>query len=349
MKPICGSTRGNAQRNCLVVADLSRPNTRILPLLLLADTLRAQGASSIGLIAPYLPYMRQDRAFRRGESVSSRHFAELISSHFDTLLTVDAHLHRYRSLAELYRIPATNLSASALLGAWIAEHIDAPVLFGPDAESRQWVSDTAKTLGCPWRVLEKSRQGDRSVEVHGTIDASLHGRTPVLIDDMISTGTTLIEGSRLLQKARFGKARVLAVHGIFAGDSEARLRAAGPAKSSPAIPSPTRAMRSGSRRCWRNICAQAHHWRARPIPESAKRQFAPASCPQFAAPFSVAACCCPSGIHRSRARPDDPRGSPTPPATGHDAYHRPRTPCRHRSGRHPRLQYRPGHSSAGPC
>lgn len=216
-----------AQHDCLVVADLSRPNTRILPLLLLAATLRVQGASRIGLIAPYLPYMRQDRAFQRGESVSSRHFAELISSHFDTLLTVDAHLHRYRSLTDLYRIPAVNLSASRLLGAWIAEHIRAPVLFGPDAESRQWVADTAKTLGCPWRVLEKSRHGDRVVEVYGAIDASLRGRTPVLIDDMISTGTTLIEGSRLLREAGLGNACVLAVHGIFAGDSEARLHAAG--------------------------------------------------------------------------------------------------------------------------
>ncbi|MBP8926315.1 MAG: ribose-phosphate diphosphokinase [Pseudomonadales bacterium] len=216
-----------AQHDCLVVADLSRPNARILPLLLLAATLRTQGARRIELIAPYLPYMRQDRAFQPGESVSSRHFAELICCHFDTLLTVDAHLHRYRSLADVYRIPATNLSASGLLGAWIAEHIRAPVLFGPDAESRQWVEDAAKTLGCPWRVLAKSRQGDRVVEVRGTIDASLRGRTPVLIDDMISTGTTLIEGSRLLQEAGLGKACVLAVHGIFAGDSEARLRAAG--------------------------------------------------------------------------------------------------------------------------
>ena len=233
-----------AQCDCLVVADLSRPNTRVLPLLLLAATLRAQGAGSIGLIAPYLPYMRQDQAFQRGESISSRHFAELISSHFDTLLTVDAHLHRYRSLSEVYRIPATNLSASGLLGAWVAEHISAPVLFGPDAESRQWVADTAKTLGCPWRVLEKSRQGDRSVEVHGAIDASLRGRTPVLIDDMISTGTTLIEGSRLLQHAGLGKARVLAVHGIFAGDSEARLRAAGVEQivTSDSIPHPSNAL-----------------------------------------------------------------------------------------------------------
>ncbi len=230
--------------DCLVVADLSRANTRILPLLLLAATLRAQGAGSIGLIAPYLPYMRQDRAFRHGESVSSRHFAELISSHFDTLLTVDAHLHRYKTLAELYRIPAANLSASALLGAWIAEHISAPVLFGPDAESRQWVADTAKMLGCPWRVLEKSRQGDRLVEVRGAIDASLRGLTPVLIDDMISTGRTLIEGSRLLQHAGLGKARVLAVHGIFAGDSEARLRAAGVEQivTSDSIPHPSNAL-----------------------------------------------------------------------------------------------------------
>lgn len=212
-----------------VLADLARPNTRVLELLLVAATLRAQGARRVALVAPYLPYMRQDHAFRPGESVSSRHFAALLDAHFDALLTVDAHLHRYAALSELYAIPARNLRAAGLLAQWVREHVDAPLLVGPDSESAQWVSEAARALDCPWLVLEKDRSGDRSVRVRGHIDPAHRERTPVLLDDMIATGRTLIEGCRLLAQAGLRAPQVLAVHGIFVGDAYEALLAAGAA------------------------------------------------------------------------------------------------------------------------
>ena len=213
-----------------VLADLARPNAHVLELLLVAATLRAQGARRVALVAPYLPYMRQDCAFRPGESVSSRHFAALLDAHFDGLLTVDAHLHRYAALDELYAMPARNLTAAGLLAAWVRAQVAAPLLAGPDSESAQWVSEAARALDCPWLVLEKDRSGDRSVRVQGRIDPAYRGRTPVLLDDMISTGRTLVEGCRLLAQAGMRAPLVLAVHGIFAGDAYEALLAAGAAR-----------------------------------------------------------------------------------------------------------------------
>jgi len=210
-----------------VLADLARPNARALELLLVAATLRAQGVRRVTLVAPYLPYMRQDCAFKRGESVSSRHFAALLDAHFDALLTVDAHLHRYATLDELYTIPARNLTAAGLLADWVRAHVAAPLLIGPDTESAQWVSGAARALDCPWLVLEKDRSGDRSVRVRGHIDPVHRDRAPVLLDDMIATGRTLIEGCRLLAEAGMRAPLVLAVHGIFAGDAYEALLAAG--------------------------------------------------------------------------------------------------------------------------
>ena len=66
-------------RSCVVVCDLSHPNVKYLPLIFLLDTLRELGASSVGLIAPYLSYMRQDRRFVEGEAVTSRVFARALS------------------------------------------------------------------------------------------------------------------------------------------------------------------------------------------------------------------------------------------------------------------------------
>jgi len=228
----------------VIIADLSRPDRCTLALLLLCRTLRAQGAARIGLVAPYLPYMRQDRAFNAGESITSRHFAELLSSHIDWLLTVDAHLHRYASLQEIYSIDARNLSAAQPLAQWIGEHVQQPLLVGPDEESAQWVSAAAARLDCPWRVLEKQRSGDRSVRISGRIDEALRGRTPVLVDDMISTGRTLVEGCRVLRDAGMAAPLVVAVHGIFAGDAFEALQQAGAARivSSNSIPHPSNAI-----------------------------------------------------------------------------------------------------------
>jgi ribose-phosphate pyrophosphokinase len=212
-----------------LLADLAHPNRHTLETLLVAATLRAQGARRIGLVAPYLPYMRQDRQFRSGESVTSRHYAALLDARFDWLLTVDAHLHRYASLGEILAIPARNLTASGLLAAWVREHVALPLLVGPDAESAQWTAAAARAAGCPWTNLSKERAGDRRVRVHGAIDAAHRGRTPVLIDDMISTGGTLVDACRVLREAGMPAPVVLAVHGIFAADAHAALVAAGAA------------------------------------------------------------------------------------------------------------------------
>lgn len=213
--------------DAVIVADLARPNPKVLPMLLLADTLRAQGAAAVTLIAPYLPYMRQDRAFNVGESVSSRHFAALLSAHVDRLITVDAHLHRYASLAEIYTVAAQNLSAAHLLGDWVREHVPDPLLIGPDSESGQWVQAAAERAGCPWIVFGKTRTDDRSVRISGSVEPSLRDRVPVLLDDVVSTGTTLAECCALLRAAHMSAPQVLAVHGIFAGESFAALERAG--------------------------------------------------------------------------------------------------------------------------
>lgn len=106
-------------------------------------------------------------------------------------------------------------------------HVAEPLLVGPDAESAQWVGATARRLGCPATVLRKERHGDAEVLVHGAIAPTWRHRTPVLLDDMISTGHTLIEACRLLRAAGLPPPVVLAVHGLFAGPAYAELRAAG--------------------------------------------------------------------------------------------------------------------------
>jgi ribose-phosphate pyrophosphokinase len=212
-----------------LVCSLDRPDGKILPLLFAAETAREFGAARVGLIAPYLSYMRQDRRFKRGEAVTSRCFARLLSGAFDWLATVDPHLHRLGSLSEVYTVPARAVHAAPLIGAWIRETVTDPVLVGPDCESEQWVAAVARAAGAPHLVLGKVRRGDREVEVSVPDIERWRDRTPVLVDDIISTGRTMIETVGQLKRLEMRAAVCIAIHGIFAGDAYRALKAEGAA------------------------------------------------------------------------------------------------------------------------
>lgn len=216
-----------AGRHAIVVANLAEPDLRLTQTLLLAATLRDLGAARVTLVAPYLPYMRQDARFQPGEGVTSRYFAVWIDAHFDALLTIEPHLHRYATLAELYAKPAVALSAAPLLAAWIAAAVEDGFLIGPDAESRRWTEAVAALAKLPCAVLEKVRHGDREVEVGVPPLPGLAGRTPVLVDDMISTGHTLADAARKLIAQGHRPPVVVATHGLFAEGAEELLREAG--------------------------------------------------------------------------------------------------------------------------
>lgn len=200
----------------VILCQLHQPDSKLMPLLLLADTLRDLGARRVGLIAPYLAYMRQDKRFRAGEGVTSHYVARLLSQHLDWLLTVDPHLHRISDLQEIYTIPTRSLTAVEPIAAWIKNNIRQPLVIGPDSESEQWAANVAKLAGCPWEVLQKTRFGDRSVAVSLPHVEHYQGHTPVLVDDIISTGKTMIQTAAHLQAAGLCAPVCIAVHGIFA-------------------------------------------------------------------------------------------------------------------------------------
>lgn len=209
-----------------IVASLHRPDEIALALNFAAATAREFGARSVGLVAPYLAYMRQDFRFQPGQAVSAGLFARWLDNDFDWLVTVDPHLHRIHALDAVFSIPARNVAAAPAFAAWIrAQHPDA-VVVGPDSESAQWVEAIAGLAGVPWLVLDKVRHGDREVSIQAPASFP-PGRRPVIVDDIASTGRTLLAAIAALA-AVGAPAPVCAVtHAIFADDACARLLAAG--------------------------------------------------------------------------------------------------------------------------
>jgi ribose-phosphate pyrophosphokinase len=215
------------EKTAIVVASLREPDEKFLPLVFLAAALEDLGAEKIILVAPYLAYMRQDRRFRAGEAVTSVCFARLVSEWFDALVTIDPHLHRLASLDEIYTIPSVILYAAPLVSNWISENIENPLLVGSDGESEQWVKSVAEAANAPYVVLEKKRRGDRDVKVSIPHVDGWREKTPVLVDDIISTARTMIETVRHLKRAGMPAPVCVGVHAVFAENAYEDLLAAG--------------------------------------------------------------------------------------------------------------------------
>ena len=215
------------EKTAIVIATLHEPDDKFLQLAFLAAALEDLGAKRIILVAPYLAYMRQDRRFKAGEALSSGCFAKLISERFDALITIDPHLHRHLSLDEIYTIPNIVSHAAPLISEWIRANIPNPLLVGPDGESEQWVKSVAIGANAPSIILEKIRRGDRDVEVSIPQLEKWGEKTPVLVDDIISTAGTMIETVRHLKKSGLAAPVCIGVHAVFAGNAYEDLLASG--------------------------------------------------------------------------------------------------------------------------
>lgn len=214
-------------KKVIMVCTLNNPDQKLLPLYFFSQTAKDFGAACTCLVSPYLAYMRQDKQFNTGESVTSTYFARMISNFSDSLITIDPHLHRRHSMNEIYNVPCKVLHAAPLVSQWIRDNVSQPVLIGPDGESEQWVSAVAKDAGAPFTVLNKIRRGDKDVEVSVPQIEKYRQHTPVLVDDIISTARTMIETVGHVKSAGMKPPVCIGVHAVFAGSAYVELLNAG--------------------------------------------------------------------------------------------------------------------------
>jgi ribose-phosphate pyrophosphokinase len=162
--------------------------------------------------------MRQDTAFHEGEAISQKAIGALIAGCVDRVITVDAHLHRTPDIGAVFpRIASDNLSAMpAIAGALRNTGLDpATIVVGPDAESEPWVSDLASRLRLSHAVAQKIRHGDRSVEIRFPDRTSIAGRPTLIVDDIVSSGGTMIACARALTSAGATMIDAVVTHALF--------------------------------------------------------------------------------------------------------------------------------------
>jgi ribose-phosphate pyrophosphokinase len=171
--------------------------------------------------------MRQDKAFEPGEVVSQRWVGKLLTHLVDEVVTVDPHLHRVKKLDDIIKTQrAVTLSAAQLIGNFIALRESDPLIIGPDEESEQWVKEVSDLQGFDYVVGEKTRHGDREVDI--ILPASdVDGRDIVIVDDMASTGKTLINTAQQLKELGARNIYCAVTHALFVGNAYDELLAAG--------------------------------------------------------------------------------------------------------------------------
>jgi ribose-phosphate pyrophosphokinase len=240
-------TVGPAADTTILYASLDQPNEKLIALLFAAEALRRDGATRLVLVAPYMCYMRQDVAFHPGEAISQRAVGRLLATLMDRIVTVDAHLHRTPDITAVFPgIEAENLSAMPAIASALARTgLDpATVVIGPDAESKPWVSDLAGRLRLQHTVAGKTRHGDRSVDIEFADPGLLSGRPALLVDDIVSSGGTLVVAARTLKAIGASSIDAVVTHALFPADMIADFAEAdiGSIRSTDSVPHPTNAI-----------------------------------------------------------------------------------------------------------
>jgi ribose-phosphate pyrophosphokinase len=235
--------RAPAAREAIVVRTFDNADAKLFEVLLAADAARRAGARRVTLVAPYLPYMRQDKVFQPGEPISQRVLGAMLARVFDRVVTLEAHLHRVHKLADVIPCRARSLSAAPALAQWVRAHTRGALVVGPDAESLPWVRKIGRAAGTNWIVGRKERLGDRTVHVHLKDLPAV--RRAVVIDDIASSGATLAGAARALRARGIARIDAIVVHAIFAPGAMRLIRRAGVRRilSCDTIPHPTNAIR----------------------------------------------------------------------------------------------------------
>jgi len=214
-------------RHIVVCRSLHEPNSKLIELYLLANALRSQHCEKLTLVAPYLCYMRQDKAFSPGEVISQQWIGQFLGALYDEVITVDPHLHRVNNIElVIHTRRASALSASRLIGDYIAQKLKAPVIMGPDEESLQWVKRVAEPYGFEFCVAQKTRKTDSDVSIN-LPDINLRHRDIVLVDDVASTGNTLFETATLLAAQAPSSIFCAITHALFVEEAYPRLMGLG--------------------------------------------------------------------------------------------------------------------------
>ncbi len=193
----------------------------LVELCLLASALKGLGAIRVTAVIPWMGYSKQDKAFRKGEAISSQLVAKFIEvAGFDDVITMELHSE---NVLPYFHIPIVEISTHKLLVAALLREsrpdLEGMVVVSPDKGGKSRSERFAKEIGADVVYLAKSRDlQSGNVTVTG-IEGSVDGKIVIIFDDIINTGSTSIKASEFVKSRGAQKVYFLATHAVFAGDA----------------------------------------------------------------------------------------------------------------------------------
>lgn len=202
--------KGNLKNQTVVLVQsfYPNPNHALIEIMFAASNARDLGAKKVILIAPYLAYLREDERVSAGECVSSKVIGDILSRNFDAIVTIEPHLHRH-NLNEIFSIPIYKIDISDLLKNYIKKNFKDVQIVGINDGSGELV----KKLSFDSIILNKKRKNYFNVSIKGNHNLSKE-REVLIVDDIISSGATMIEAIKFLKNKKIS---CFTVHPVFIG------------------------------------------------------------------------------------------------------------------------------------
>ncbi|MBI5458604.1 ribose-phosphate diphosphokinase [Methanobacterium sp.] len=217
--------KGEIEEGVVVVQSTGYPqDENLMELFLILKTIRDMGITNIRTVIPYFGYGRQEKSFNYGEAVSAEVVCQLIEfAGASSIYSINLH---EQSICDLFKIPAYNLSAMPAIANYVKDNVEDPVIIAPDKGALGFAQEVASLLNCQCDHLEKIRLSPEKVETKPK-NLDIEGRDAVIIDDIISTGGTIVNACSILKEHQASRIVVSCVHPVLVGDALLKIFAAG--------------------------------------------------------------------------------------------------------------------------
>ena len=203
----------------VAIVQSTYPDGNLVEMLLLEDVAKRLKARTITLVIPYFGYARQDRVFKNGEPESAKVMCEILGLKADRVITVD--LHKEDTLKEFAHCKTKDVKAAAAIADYFKDKkID--IVMSPDIGAAGRAKDVGERMGVEYDHLNKTRISGTEVQIKPA-KADCKGKNVLIVDDMISTGGTIVAATEQLKKAGAQSVTVACTHGVFVNNALQRL------------------------------------------------------------------------------------------------------------------------------
>ena len=213
----------------IVQSSFPAQNRSLIELFIMLDSAKDLGVERAIAVIPYFAYARQDKRFRSGEGISVKTIVKLIeASGADVFLTVDVHKP---DIMKFFHIPAMNLTAMPSIGKYLAAlDMKKPCVIAPDEGAINLAEAVAKVLRTDYSFLIKHRDKASGVPTTELREIGVKDRDAVIVDDIISTGGTVVNAVKMLKEEGANDIYVACTHPLLLGEAKPRILSAGAKK-----------------------------------------------------------------------------------------------------------------------